>query len=169
MTDSINSNENVRLLIKLEEQLKNTNEDNKQIIELTNEIFNKIDFQSKEIFDLKSKLDTLKEVTGLKFKEMEKQVEEVLHNVKETTNLKFKDSNKTLEKQDKAIEGNKNRFDEFKKFYYNDFGNFKKDEFKPIAENVKKAEGAISFIKFAYPALAIIMSIASILIAVWIK
>jgi len=69
-------NENEKLLIQLEQQLKNGTENHKKLIDLVDAIFSKIDTQSKEYADLKSKLDTLKEVDELKFVELGKDIEE---------------------------------------------------------------------------------------------
>jgi len=160
---------NQKLLIQLEEQLKNSNENHKTIIGLVDEIFNKIDAQSKEFFDVKSKLDTLKEVTNLKFIEMEKQIEEVLNNIKETTALKMGEVGRNIETQKSIIDTNQGKVDEFKKIFYEKFETFKKDEFKPLHDSVEQGRGALKLVKFVYPVIAIILQGLGLWLAVYLS
>jgi len=155
MADELTDKE--RLLIKLEQQMQNTKENHTKIMELTKEIFAKIDSQSKETFDVKSKLDTLKETTDLKFKEMEKQLEEILHNVKETTELKFREAGRQINDVAGTEKSNHDKFEEFKE-----------KEFRPVAEDVQKAKGALVLVKFIYPVIAIVMQIIAIAVAVFL-
>ena len=154
--------DNERLLIKLDEQLKNTNENLGKMMELTSDIFNKIDDQSKNMFDIKNKVETLKEITDLKFSGNDKKMIEFLGNVnqtidsiKQTNELKFKESCKDTTDITSIIKANKLVYDDFVK-----------NEFRPISDDIQKAKGALTLIKYVYPAIAIILQIVSVLISV---
>lgn len=81
-------------LVKLEEQLKNSNNNHQQILGNQNEIFGKIDKASKEIFDIKMKLHTVSETSLLrkeqidsKFKENIDDIEDIKKEAEERKNF----------------------------------------------------------------------------------
>jgi hypothetical protein len=102
MGESLNDNE--RLLIKLEQQLENTNQNQEKVKELTTEIFSKIDCQLKEIFEIKSKLETMKEVNELKFNELKNQTTYAATKAK-NNEIEFKDfEEKTFKPMENELE-----------------------------------------------------------------
>jgi endonuclease III len=145
MNESLNDNE--RLLIKLEQQLENTNKNQEKVMELTTEIFSKIDGQLKDIFDIKSKVETMREVNELKIEELKNQIS--------YGNTKAKN-----------IETD---FKEFKESKENTFKEFKDKEFKPLVTDIERAKGALFILKYIYPTVAIILEVIGLGIAIWLK
>lgn len=85
-------------LIKLEQQLQNSNQNQNQIIEAQGVIFSKIDKQSKEIFDLKTKLHTISETTILRKEQMDFKIK----NYEDDVNELKRDNEKRKSFEDKT-------------------------------------------------------------------
>ena len=68
-------------LVKLEEQLKNSNDNQKSIIVNQSEIFGRIDKQSKEIFDVKMKLHTILETSSIRKEQIDSKLKDNIENI----------------------------------------------------------------------------------------
>lgn len=138
--------ENEKLIIQLEQELKEANENHRKIFDLVDEIFNKIDSESKEFFVVKSKLDTLKEVTSLKIVDIQNQIDQKLIQV-----------NKDITSNKASMEKEQKRFDDFKK-----------EDFKPISDYVEQAKGSARLMKFVYPIIGLIFQVGGFFLAYYL-
>jgi len=87
-------------LIKLEQKLENSNDNTKQIKEAHGIIFEKIDKQSKDLFDLKTKIHTISETAILRKEQMDFKIKNYENDIED-----IKKENEKRKKFENEIKG----------------------------------------------------------------
>jgi chromosome segregation ATPase len=182
--NSLNNNE--KLLIQLEQKLNYLTDNYNKVFDLTKEIFSKIDQLSKEYVDIKTKLEPMKithEMQNMQIVELSKKIDEAIaslskkaedsiRELNEKINTNKTDLNECKSENDEEITGIKESYTKAMESLsknYNDQILAIYGKINSINDDISKAKGAISMVKFVYPLLAIAMQIISVLVTLKLK